>query len=435
MIQKKAKLDTESYKGVRDFYPPEMFIQNYIFSVWRRVVESYGYEEYGASILEPTELYKAKTSDEIVQEQTYSFTDRGGRDVTLRPEMTPTVARMVAGKRRELTFPLRWYSIPNVFRYEKPQRGRLREHWQLNVDMFGIADMKSELEVISLASALMKSYGAKDEDFEIRVNSRKVMNYILKNVFELDQEGASKVSRLIDRKDKMEAGEFERQAEHLLEEKTESFLHVLNSKDLDVVISALKSNEEEKSGIGEIKEVLLKLEKKGIKNLVFSPALMRGFDYYTGIVFEIFDTNPQNRRALFGGGRYDNLLSLFGEENIPAFGFAMGDVTIRDFLETRNLLPSFSSKTQVAVALIGDENFEKAQEFTESLRKDGVNVLLDSSDKKVGDKIKFADKLKIPYVIVYGEEESKSGQYKVKNLKTGEEVVVELDKIKSVLKA
>src|SRR5574343_1388711 len=164
-MAKNTSLSTESYKGVRDCYPEDMAVQNYIFSTWKKVVERFGYSEYNASILEPAELYRAKTGEEIVNEQTYTFKDRGDREVTLRPEMTPSVARMVAAKRRELGFPLRWCSIPNLFRYEQPQRGRLREHWQLNVDIFGVFDLWAEVEVINVAFDLMKKFGASEKDF------------------------------------------------------------------------------------------------------------------------------------------------------------------------------------------------------------------------------------------------------------------------------
>ncbi len=176
--EKTKKLSTEPYKGVRDFYPADMAVQSYIFDIWKKTAESFGYEEYGASVLEPANFYKAKSGEEIVNEQTYTFIDRGEREVTLRPEMTPTLARMVAAKKRELVFPLRWYSIPNLFRYEQPQRGRVREHWQLNVDLFGVNGIEADVEVISLAYKIMKNFGAKDEDFEIRVNSRNLLRKI-----------------------------------------------------------------------------------------------------------------------------------------------------------------------------------------------------------------------------------------------------------------
>ena len=198
----KPKLSLEPYKGTRDFYPKDQFIQNYIFSVWKKVCESYGYLEYNASILEETELYKSKSGDEIVNEQTYSFIDRGNRNVTIRPEMTPTVARMVAQKRKELTFPIRWFSIPNLFRYERPQRGRLREHWQLNADMFGVDSVEADVEIISLAYDIMKGFGAKDEDFEIRINNRHVISAGLREKLP-DPERQRAYMRLLDRKDKM----------------------------------------------------------------------------------------------------------------------------------------------------------------------------------------------------------------------------------------
>ncbi|MDP2704788.1 MAG: ATP phosphoribosyltransferase regulatory subunit [bacterium] len=283
-----SKLGTDPYKGVQDFYPEDMAVQNYIFNTWRKTVESKGYLEYSASILEPAELYKSKTSEEIVNEQTFTFVDRGGREVVLRPEMTPTLARMVAARRKSLKFPLRWYSIPNVFRYERPQRGRRREHWQLNCDLMGIAGVEAEVEIILLAHTIMKAFGAKDEDFDIRINSRKAL-----------PEGAS-----METVRKIDKGE-------------ETNIEI---KETD-----------------EIRVLLEKLEEAGIKNAKFDPKIVRGFDYYTGMVFEVFDTHQDNNRSLFGGGRYDNLLEVFGVDPVPTVGFGMGDITLRDFLETHGL--------------------------------------------------------------------------------------------------
>src|SRR3989344_4366588 len=198
MATMSEKLSTDPYKGVRDFYPEDMAIQRYIFDTWAHVAESYGFERYDASVLEPADLYRAKTGDEIVNDQTYTFTDRGDREVTLRPEVTPTVARMVAARRRELSVPLRWYSIPNRFRYEQPQRGRVREHWQLNVDLFGVESTTAEIEVINIAYDITRMYGLKDADFEIRVNNRKLMNYLTRDIFNLDENAAQKISKLID---------------------------------------------------------------------------------------------------------------------------------------------------------------------------------------------------------------------------------------------
>ncbi len=291
-------LSTEPYKGMRDFYPEDMAVQNYIFGVWRKVAEEFGYLEYSASLLEPSELYRSKGSDEIVNEQTYSFTDRGGREVTLRPEMTPTLARMVAARRKSFKFPLRWYSIPNLFRYERPQRGRRREHSQLNCDVMGIAGVEAEVEIISLAHAVMKAFGAKESDFVIKINNRNAMEQAL------IAQGTAK----------------------------EEIPALFRQWDKGGIPKGQKI-----SWSSATDGLLTGLKKRGVTNAEFDANIARGFDYYTGMVFEVFDTHPENRRSLFGGGRYDNLLELFGVEPVPTVGFGMGDVTIHDFLETHKL--------------------------------------------------------------------------------------------------
>lgn len=433
-IKKAIKLTTEPYKGVRDFYPEDQFYQNYLFSKMKKVVESFGYNEYGSSVLEPAELYRAKSGEEIVNEQTYTFQDRGDRAVTLRPEMTPTVARMVAAKRQELSFPLRWYSIPNLFRYEKPQRGRLREHWQLNVDIFGVENNEAEIEIISIASTIMKELGFKDADFEIRLNSRKIMNYILNDLMSLTPNLAEKVAKLIDKKQKISKTDFEDSIKELLPEKSLEFITLINSKNFEEFVSKLPQGQEITDLTEEIREIMARLEKLGITNTIFDQTLMRGFDYYTGIVFEIFDKNPANPRAVFGGGRYDDLLAIFGGNKVPAFGFGMGDVVIKDMLETYGILPIYKPATQLYICVLNKNCYEYTQEVAQKLREDGLIVAIDFSGRKIGDQIKTADRQKIPYVICLGEDEIKSGQFKVKNLKSGEEKTVTIEEIKICVK-
>jgi histidyl-tRNA synthetase len=434
--EKTKKLSTEPYKGVRDFYPADMAVQNYIFDIWKKTAESFGYEEYGASVLEPADLYKAKSGEEIVNEQTYTFTDRGERQVTLRPEMTPTLARMVAAKKRELVFPLRWYSIPNLFRYEQPQRGRVREHWQLNVDVFGIESLDAEVEVIQMAYEVSKAYGMKDKDFEIRINNRKLLNYITRNVWKLDEDEAKKIAKLIDRKLKLPQEIFVEESKKILGKKvsTLELETFLESNDLIEWSSRIKlpkdlsETEEKKVGLKETQEVISKLKDLGIKNVRFDQTLMRGFDYYTGIVFEVFDLNPVNRRSVFGGGRYDDLLSLFGNDKVPAVGFGAGDVIARDIMETYGTLPKPSVPADYYICIKiedNDSSAEKiisfAEKIAENLRAKGSRVAVDFTYKKIGDQIKSADKRGIPNVIVIGPEEVKSGKVKVKNLASGEE--------------
>ncbi len=410
------KISTDSYKGVRDFYPEDMYVQNYIFEKMRETVESFGYSEYSASVLEPSELYQAKSGEEIVNNQTYSFKDRGDRDVTLRPEMTPTVARMVAAKKRELSYPLRWYSIPNLFRYEQPQRGRLREHWQLNVDIFGVENNEAEKEILVVAHRLMKNFGAKDSDFEIRINDRRIMNALYEK-FELSEEEIYKVSKAIDKKAKSTVEVFKEMLGGIFKKDShvEEFLNVIESnKKLIEVLG------EDNPLVKNLVNLIDGLASLGIQNVVFDATVVRGLDYYTGIVFEIFDTNPENRRSLFGGGRYDDLLSLFGNDKVPAVGFGAGDVTVRDLLETHGLLPEFKSATDLYIGVI-DDAFGVAQNFADSLRAQGLNTAIDYTSKNVGDQIKKALNDKIPFLVIIGSKESQDKKIKIKNLTTREE--------------
>lgn len=410
------KVSTDNYKGVRDFYPEDLFVQEYIFEKMSKVAENFGYEKYDASVLEYTELYKAKSGEEIVNEQTYSFVDRGGRDVTLRPEMTPTVARMVAKKRRELSYPLRLYSIPNLFRYERPQKGRLREHWQLNVDVFGIDTLDAEIETIKIGVKIMEELGAKSANFIIKINDRNLINDIYRELG-LDDTQSYKLSKLIDKINKITEEDFNFAVKELLRDKFERFIEIFNNP---------KANEG-------IETLLKKLEKAGIKNAVFDISLMRGFDYYTGIVFEFFDTNPENNRSLFGGGRYDKLLDIFGVEPISTVGFGMGDVTARDFLESRDLIPKYIPATKIYICPI-TENKDEVEKIATKLRESGINTAVDYSDKKIRDKIKIAVKKSIPFVIIVGDNEIKSKKLKVKDLTNEKEEEMDIETLVSYFK-
>lgn len=430
MSEQKKQLSLEPYKGTRDFYPRDQFLQDYIFSVWKKTCLSFGYLEYNASILEETELYRSKSGEEIVNEQTYSFVDRGGRNVTIRPEMTPTVARMVAQKRKELTFPLRWFSVPNLFRYERPQRGRLREHWQLNADIFGVEGIGADVEIVSLAYNIMKGFGAKDEQFVIHINSRKFLNYLLKEYLRLDEEAAYKASKLLDRMRKIAPSEFESQGVEILREAGFATLRkIIGTNDL----SDLPEDLQEHESVQELKAAVKKLNALGVNNLAFDIGLVRGFDYYTGMVFEVYDTSPENNRSLFGGGRYDDLVGIFGVEKVPGVGFGMGDVTIKDFLETHGLMPEYVPAVKLYICHL--EGFlDEANELAHFFRGQGLSVAVDLTDRKVSSQVKTADRESIPYVLVVGEEEVKSGKFKLKSLKDSTETEAEKENIGVLIK-
>lgn len=428
-------LSTQPYKGTRDFYPEDKLLQSYIFNKWREVCETFGYEEYDAPVLEPTELYLAKGNEEIVQEQTYTFKDRGDRSVTMRTEMTPTVSRMVAAKRQELPYPLRWYSIPNLWRYERPQKGRLREFWQLNVDIFGIAGIEADQEIIQVADAIMLSFGAKRDMYNIRLNSRALMDYITKEYLGLDSVQSATLIRLIDKMHKLEGVEFRGLLEGIFSP-SQREAGLSNKLDEILVAKSLKDLPEEvTSHPAAVRLATLEalLVSQGIKNASYDPTLMRGFDYYTDIVFEVFDTDPAHNRSMFGGGRYDGLVGQFGVEPVPTAGFGMGDVTFQNFLEAHDLLPNLGSVTDLFVILIGDV-YERALKVIGELREMGVKVAVDLTGRKTDKQLKTALKKQIPYIMFIGEQELESEQFKLKNLSANSEDTHSIQRIVSIVK-
>lgn len=397
------RLSTEPYKGTRDFYPKDMAIQRYIFDTWSKTAELFGYERYDASILEPSELYKSKgaENEEMVNEQTYTFIDRGDREVTLRPEMTPTVARMIAGKRRELSLPARWYSIPNLFRYERPQRGRLREHWQLNCDMFGVDDVASDVEIIALAYRILSDFGATPDTFGIKINHRAALNAHLARFNITDEARIRAVTSVIDKKAKVSAEEF--------------------ATMLNAAAGCNLTLPEEASA--EVEAIIDGLKALGITNAMYDPSIVRGFNYYTGTVFEVFDTSSENNRALLGGGRYDNLTGMFDTEAVTGIGFGMGDVTMRDFLETHNLLPDSVCVTAPILVVLptGAVHNLPAEHIAQQFRDAGIRTSVDLSVKKIGKKIGSASDAGARFIIVVGEDELASNTFVLKDLSTSTE--------------
>ncbi len=414
---------TEPYKGVRDFYPTDWARMDAMFSHIRETLALWGYEEYNASPLERSELYEAKTSEEIVNEQTYTFTDRGDRRVTLRPEMTPTLARMVAAKRRELAYPLRWFSIGNRFRYERPQKGRLREFYQADIDLIGLPEGEADIEVAQLSSAILKSFGADEKDFVIRMNSRPLLNAACAAAG-LEGEGVRKYLRLLDKKDKMDAEAFTAASREIC---TKDPLAIIDDADSDQTVATEKKR---------LFDRIETLAARGVRNVIFDSGITRGFDYYTGMVFEVYDTDPVNPRALFGGGRYDGLVALFGGDSIPAVGFALGDVTLADFLETHNLLPSTrESKPQLYIGTPTPNDVPAAQAFAESLRTQGGRVFVNIAERSLGDQIKDAVKRGIPLFVAYGANEVSSQTIRMKILATSYESELPISELPSRLRS
>lgn len=427
-------LSTQPYKGTRDFYPEDMRIQNYIFGVWRGVSERYGYEEYNAPVLEPYELYAAKTGQEIVNEESYLFTDRGGRQMMIRPEMTPSVSRMVAGRRQELAYPARWYSIANFMRYQRPQRGRLREFWQLNADIFGVETIDAEVEIIGMADEIMKAFGATDKMYTIKINSRHLVNFLMADYLGLDVVQAQLMIKLFDRKDKITPAEFRDQAADIFDaDKVQDGLRKIAALFAAKTMGDLPKSILESSAIDQVQTLFTLLREHGVKSASFDIGLMRGLDYYTDIVFEVFDTNPANPRSLFGGGRYDGLVGLFGVEPIPTVGFAPGDVTLADFLETHHLLPKIGIKTEVYMIVLGDA-LRGAQRLAKRLRAERVNIEVDITGRKLDKQIKTAVKKGIPFLLFVGQKELDEEMFTLKDLAKEKEQKLEFSRLVSTVK-
>ncbi|MCL2280439.1 histidine--tRNA ligase [Candidatus Saccharibacteria bacterium] len=423
-------LNTSSYKGARDLYPEDMRLRRYIFDTWTKISERFGYEKYDAPILEPLELYAAKSGEEIVNEQTYTFFDRGDRRVTIRPEMTPSVARMVAARRQEIPLPARLYSIANFMRYERPQKGREREFWQLNVDIFGVPSVEADVEVIQIADAILREFGANENMFTIRINDRRLTDYLMRTYLDLDEKDATAMIKLLDRRAKISTEIFDETAREIFadaaDEKMPKLNQLLQGRSLQDLPNEIRG-----SGlIADLEQLLGQIEIRGITSVKFDVTLMRGFDYYTGIVFEVFDQNPDNKRAMFGGGRYDGLVGLFGVEDMPVVGFAPGETTTMEFLRTWNLLPELKPATDVILVPLGDVNI---QSIVDQLRAASVNVAVDFTDRKIDKKIRAAVKIGAPYLLFVGEEEIKTGQYTLKNVMTEREEKLTLNNIIDVM--
>jgi len=435
LSKSEKKISTENYKGTRDFYPDDMRFRAWMFGVMRKTVLSYGYEEYDAPLLESYELYKAKTGEEIVGRQLYDFKDKGERHVAIRPEMTPSLARMVAAKNRDLPKPIRWYSIPNLWRYEAPGHGRLREHWQLNVDIFGINSYQAEVEIIKLACDILFAFGAPKGSFKVKISHRKILSGFLKNALGLKEESEQAIAKILDKKNKISKEEFEGQVKTHLQD---------SEKQLSLIYKYLDSNLEniseingiESSVIQDINHLFTTLGKLGLADYIeFDPSIIRGFDYYTGFIFEIFDTNPANKRSLYGGGRYDNLIGLFSNDELSGIGFGLGDVTLQNFLKSHNLIPDFKRTTTLFIPLMNDSISVEVMLLANELRQNGIHceVMLEAK-QKFGKQLSIAEKKGYRYVLILGEDEIQKKVVILKDLVSSEQKIINRNSLLTDLK-
>lgn len=422
------KLSLTPYKGTRDFYPEDMEFRNWMFEKFKEVLKKYTYQEYNGPVLEPLDLYAAKSGVELVTEQTYNFEDKGGRRLAIRPEMTPTVARMVAAKANELNFPVRWFSVANFYRYERPQKGRLREHYQVNVDLFGSDSIVTDAEILSLIVNILNNYGADSGMFKIRINNRRFFNDVLSTVTNLPKEDHIALSKIIDRKEKISKERYLEELKELgMDERSINKLEEMYTISLEEAIKVCPNS----IGARELFTLFNILKSINLDEYCeFDFSIIRGLDYYTGTVFEVYDKSTENKRALFGGGRYDNLVGLFdSKKQISGIGFGCGDVTLENFLRTHNLIPGQKNNDiKLMVLNFPDVNYDALSLLAFELR-----TILPASifpeEKKIGKQIEYAIKNDYDYIAILGGDELKESIVVIKNLKTREETRVSRDEI------
>ncbi len=413
----------QKIKGAREFYPEQMALRNFIYEKVRRASRAFGYQEWDAPFIEPIELYAAKSGEELVKKQSFTFNDRDGEFVTLRPELTPSLARMIAAKQGELTFPLRWWSFGPFWRYESPQKGRSREFFQWNIDMLGTDSPEADAELIAVGAEFLRSAGLKPDRAVIYVNNRRLMDAEF-DALGIPPEKRLDVSNLVDRRTKMDPAKWDENALGLgLDQKQLGGL-----KDILGNFDLWKKSDE-------LTRLFSALEALGAREYVkFDPNIMRGLLYYTGTVFEAFDTTGSVRRAIFGGGRYDNLLADVGGQPLSGVGFAMGDVVIGIILQEAGLVPEFEpSPAQALVTVFDEKLWMQSYALAAELRRAGINAMVYPEPVKLPKQFKFADRMKMKAVLVLGPDEAEKGLVVVKNLGTSEQEQVKREALLSSL--
>jgi histidyl-tRNA synthetase len=401
-----------SLKGTRDFYPEDMARHKWLYGILRQVSESFGYQEYDGPFLETLELYAAKSGEELVKEQSYVFPDRSGDLITLRPELTPSLARMIAQRQRQLVYPLRWWSWGPMWRYERPQKGRSREFFQWNVDLIGVNTPEADAEVVAIIASFFTAVGLSPEIVTILVNNRKLVDSVLSDLG-IPDEIRPTISRVIDRRKKLNSQDWEAYA-------LESGL---TRSQLEDLIAALADKDLWKRS-ADLDRFFQAAAATGISEYIqFDPNTVRGLDYYTGTVFEAFDISGDVRRSILGGGRYDNLMADVGGDPLPAVGFAMGDVVISLILESHGLISKELGRSPAAVlvTVFDEERLTESFALAEELRLAGVNTAVYPEAARLPKQFKYADRMGIRLAIVMGPDEVQQGQVTLKDLGTGEQ--------------
>ena len=414
--------------GFRDFYPEDLSLRNHIFATWRNVARRYGFEEYDGPPLEALDLYTRKSGEEIEQ-QLYSFRDKGDRDVALRPEMTPTLARMVAARGQALKKPIRWFSIPQLFRYERQQRGRLKEHFQLNMDIIGETSALADAELIAAAIDIMRAFAFGPGDFKVRMSDRRVLRTLLLG-YDIREDSLQQAFAMLDKTGKDEEWvTWQLGGAYTGSGQTSRPIPRRSLIGLEPVSALLSSLPGGAQAIEPLRETVATLTTMGLGDFVeVDLTIVRGLAYYTGIVFELFDT--QHRlRAIAGGGRYDRLLKAAGGPDLPALGFGMGDVVLSELLKERGVAPKASIELGAFLIAVGGDDMPLVLKLAHAMRDRGIAVEYGLRHAGVRKQLELAAARGAPRAVIIGPEERQAGLAVVRDLNAGTEAKVPLDKL------
>jgi histidyl-tRNA synthetase len=413
-------MKTKALPGFRDFYPTDLALRSHIFDTWRTVARRYGFEEYDGPPLEPLALYTEKSGDEIVA-QLYAFTDKGDRKVALRPEMTPTLARMVAAKAGELRKPIRWFSIPQLFRYERQQRGRLREHFQLNCDLIGESGPLADAEIIALAIDVMRAFGLGPTDVRVRLSDRRVLTAILQERG-VPETGLGAAFDFIDKVERLrpeQVEELSARPQPFNPASVSDLEHVAHIRGWERLDAELARSRNAGKAAEPLRQTCAALDAMGLNEFVdLDLTIVRGLAYYTGIVFELFDAG-KTLRAICGGGRYDALLRDVGGVDLPALGFGMGDVVLGELLKEKQTVPTERTGVDVFLAFITQEDLPPLLGLAHQLRDAGLRVEYPLGPLAVAKQMKLADARHARVAVVLGPDERARGEVVLRDLQSG----------------
>ncbi|MHA1491780.1 MAG: histidine--tRNA ligase [Promethearchaeota archaeon] len=433
------KFPTNPIRGMKDFYPSDLREVNFILTIVEEIADLYCYEEIEAPLLEPIEIFAAKSSNELVNEQSFIVEKKKGEKLILMPELTPSLARMIAKKSQEIKKPIRWFSNPTCYRYERPQKGRRRSFKQINFDILGQNNLYAELEIFNIVIDILTSFGATNDQFQIYYNNRRFIDVICEYILNVSRDQMPLVYKILDKSDKMEEKEFEK---YVIDSFQNEFIvqGILKLKDANTIEKLLQKFDDipeklyDAIGYKELVNLESLIKEAGLSDYCsFSSSVVRGLDYYTGIVFEVYDTGMENRRAIFGGGRYDDLLSLFSDEPLSGIGFGMGVLMLTLFLKTYDLIPEDLLEKDysdtIYIASINDKVAPYAIEIARIVREESFPCIVDYRFKNLKNQLSKANELGVQISLIIGPKEMEQRKITVKNMSTEEQKTINLEDI------